>query len=91
MKYEIKRVPVLEPDSDGPIQTGGTHGIETSTDDGCVVFRAGHGVTGSRAELERILPRGSSGWRSCCGRKNQLPGKPCAICGHMTHKRGTAS
>ena len=31
--------------------------------------------------------RMGTGWRSCAGRQNQTPGKPCAICGHMTHNR----
>jgi hypothetical protein len=30
-----------------------------------------------------------TGWRTCAGRKNQLIGRPCAICGHMTHFLGS--
>ena len=33
-------------------------------------------------------PELQTGWRSCAGRQNQLPDRPCAICGHMTHERG---
>ena len=28
-----------------------------------------------------------TGWRNCAGAANQLPNKPCAICGCMTHKK----
>jgi len=28
-----------------------------------------------------------SGWKTCAGAKNQLLGKTCAICGHLTHER----
>lgn len=28
-----------------------------------------------------------TGWPSCSGRLNQLPGSPCSICGHITHNR----
>jgi len=30
----------------------------------------------------------TTGWKSCAGKRNQIKGKPCAICGYMTHTRG---
>jgi len=42
-------------------------------------------------DCERDLPPGTpapdEGWHSCAGKPNQLPGKPCGICGKMKHAR----
>ena len=46
-------------------------------------------LVAERVEYDRITQEEhgiGTGWRSCAGRPNMLPGKPCAICGHWTHR-----
>lgn len=35
---------------------------------------------------KNFISSGPTGWATCAGAPNQLPGKPCAICGHLRHE-----
>lgn len=51
----IVRVPVMEPDSDGPYRVGWTHGIELRTEAGSVLTNARIGAQGSETALRKLM------------------------------------
>ena len=55
LTLKLRRVPLLEPDVDGPQRVGWTWGMDLLNDAGDVLAKAEDGMTGPKAAIEEII------------------------------------
>ncbi len=55
LTLKLRRVPLLEPDVDGPQRVGWTWGIDLLNDAGDVLAKAEDGITGRKDAIEEII------------------------------------
>jgi len=55
MRLRMKRIPLMEPDSDGPYRIGWTWGIEVVNEDGDVLNDPQAGTQGPMDEIRRLV------------------------------------